>query len=134
MQVIFKKINNYFQPECIYLTHACFIVNISYPTKGDENEKALVKVTSTTKLSSVAEKDDNGGPVTTKITRQPTTRPSKWGRLLGSSSLDSSSECSQQAPAFTRSLSAKDASKDRPSSSSSGNSSNQPPPGNMKPP
>lgn len=100
--------------------------------RGDgDSDKALVRVMSTTKLSSVAEKDDNtSGSVTTKVSRPPTGRPSKWGRLLGSSSLDSGSECSaQQQTAFTRSLSAKDASKDRPSSSSSGSSGSQPPPG-----
>lgn len=97
----------------------------------DSDNKTLVRVMSTTKLSSVAEKDDNSsGSVTTKVTRPSTARPSKWGRLLGSSSLDSGSECSnQQQAAFTRSLSAKDATKDRPSSSSSGSSGSQPPPG-----
>lgn len=51
-------------------------------------------------------------------------RASKWGRLLGSASLDSSSETSTVPQGFTRSLSAKDP-KDRPSSSSSGSSSGQ---------
>lgn len=100
--------------------------------RGDnENDKALVRVMSTTKLSSVAEKDDNSsGSVTTKVTRPSVGRPSKWGRLLGSSSLDSGSECSNQPQAgFTRSLSAKDGTKERPSSSSSGSSGGQPPPG-----
>lgn len=97
----------------------------------DNENKALVRVMSTTKLSSVAEKDDNSsGSVTTKVTRTASGRPSKWGRLLGSSSLDSGSECSNQPQtAFQRSLSAKDATKDRPSSSSSGSSGSQPPPG-----
>lgn len=52
-------------------------------------------------------------------------RNSKWGRLLGSASLDSSSETSTVPQAFTRSLSAKDP-KERPSSSSSGSSGSQP--------
>lgn len=52
-------------------------------------------------------------------------RGSKWGRLLGSASLDSASESSSQPQAFTRSLSAKDP-KERPSSSSSGSSGGQP--------
>lgn len=100
--------------------------------KGEEGEnKSLVRVMSTTKLSSVAEKGDstNGG-VTTKVTRPAPGRASKWGRLLGSSSLDSGSECSTQInQGFTRSLSAKDPPKDRPSSSSSGSSGSQPPTG-----
>lgn len=96
-----------------------------------ENNKSLVRVMSTTKLSSVAEKgDSSNNSITTKVTRPASGRPSKWGRLLGSSSLDSGSECSTQAAqAFTRSLSAKDAPKDRPSSSSSSGSNNQPPTG-----
>lgn len=100
--------------------------------KGEDGDnKSLVRVMSTTKLSSVAEKgDSSNNSVTTKVTRPATGRPSKWGRLLGSSSLDSGSECSAQAAqGFTRSLSAKDASKDRPSSSSSCSSNNQPPTG-----
>lgn len=100
--------------------------------KGEEGEnKSLVRVMSTTKLSSVAEKgDSSNSSITTKVTRPAPGRPSKWGRLLGSSSLDSGSECSTQAAqAFTRSLSAKDAPKDRPSSSSSSGSNNQPPTG-----
>lgn len=92
--------------------------------KGDENDKALTRVMSTTKLSSVAEKDDNG--VKTTVARPPASRGSKWGRLLGSASLDSGSESSNQAQqAFTRSLSAKDPVKERPSSSSSGSSTGQ---------
>ncbi|XP_025831217.1 potassium voltage-gated channel protein eag isoform X2 [Agrilus planipennis] len=89
----------------------------------DSSDKPIVRVTSATKLSSVAEKDDssNNG-VTTKVTRVGPNRTSKWGRLLGSSSLDSASELSAQQQTFTRSLSARDTSKDRPSSSSSGNS------------
>lgn len=90
--------------------------------KGDDPEKS--SRLPMTKLSSVVEKDDGvtqGSLVTisTKSARPTTVKTSKWGRLLGSSSLDSSSECSSQVPAFTRSLSARDTSKDRPSSSSS---------------
>lgn len=93
--------------------------------KGEDGEcKALARVMSTTKLSAVAEKGDSSGSVT-KVARAVPARTSKWGRLLGSSSLDSGSECSGQiAQGFTRSLSAKDP-KERPSSSSSGSSSNQ---------
>lgn len=97
---------------------------------GDESgDKSLTRVVSTTKLSSVAEKDDGvGGGVKTSVARPTQVRASKWGRLLGSASLDSSSESSttniQQG--ITRSLSAKDP-KDRPSSSSSGSSANQQP-------
>lgn len=113
--------------------HAPSIQPSSDAERGDtdNDNKALVRVMSTTKLSSVAEKDDNSsGSVTTKVTRPTTGRQSKWGRLLGSSSLDSGSDCSnQQQTAFQRSLSAKDATKDRPSSSSSGSSGSQPPPG-----
>lgn len=96
----------------------------------DGDNKSLVRVMSTTKLSSVAEKgDSSSGSVTTKVTRPAPARTSKWGRLLGSSSLDSGSECSAQvAPGFTRSLSAKDP-KERPSSSSSGSSGSQAPTG-----
>nr|XP_022912566.1 potassium voltage-gated channel protein eag isoform X3 [Onthophagus taurus] len=95
--------------------------------KGDETDKNMVRVMSTTKLSAVAEKDDasGNGSVTTKVARTTPARTSKWGRLLGSSSLDSSSEAPQISSAFTRSLSAKDASKERPSSSSSGSSGSQ---------
>lgn len=99
--------------------------------KGDDGDnKSLVRVMSTTKLSAVAEKtDSSGGSVTTKVTRPVPARTSKWGRLLGSSSLDSGSECSAQiAQGFTRSMSAKDP-KERPSSSSSGSSANQAPTG-----
>ncbi|GLV37371.1 ether a go-go [Carabus blaptoides fortunei] len=74
--------------------------------------------------SSVAEKDDASGTalVATKPARPTSVRTSKWGRLLGSSSVE---ECPSQPPAsFTRSLSARDtASKERPGSSSSGSSS-----------
>lgn len=101
--------------------------------KGNEdgNDKAITRVVSTTKLSSVAEKDDSsGGGVKTSVARPIVGRTSKWGRLLGSASLDSGSETSTQAPqSFTRSLSAKDTVKDRPSSSSSGSSGGQPTPG-----
>lgn len=95
--------------------------------KGDETDKVNPKPLPTTKLSAVAEKNGNGGAVKTTVARPVTGRPaSKWGRLLGSASLDSSSEGTAQAPqGFTRSLSAKD-SKERPSSSSSGSSSGQP--------
>ncbi|XP_030745444.1 potassium voltage-gated channel protein eag-like [Sitophilus oryzae] len=94
--------------------------------KGGEegSEKNITRVVSTTKLSAVAEKDDSG--VKTMLSRPGSVRGSKWGRLLGSASLDSSSESSNQAgTAFQRSLSAKDP-KDRPSSSSSGSSGSQP--------
>lgn len=100
--------------------------------KGEDGDnKSLVRVMSTTKLSSVAEKSDSSNnSITTKVTRPSTVRPSKWGRLLGSSSLDSGSDCSTQATqGFTRSLSAKDVPKDRPGSSSSSSSNNQPPTG-----
>ncbi|KAK5643336.1 hypothetical protein RI129_007181 [Pyrocoelia pectoralis] len=94
--------------------------------KGEEGDKPIVRVTSAAKLSSVAEKDDSsGGSITTKVSRPPTARTSKWGRLLGSASLDSASDSSTQPPTFTRSLSARDASKDRPSSSSSGSTAGQ---------
>ncbi|XP_023311113.1 potassium voltage-gated channel protein eag [Anoplophora glabripennis] len=92
----------------------------------DSNDKAISRVMSTTKLSSVAEKDDSsGGGVKTTVARPASARGSKWGRLLGSASLDSASESSSQPQAFTRSLSAKDP-KERPSSSSSGSSGGQP--------
>ncbi|XP_060530912.1 potassium voltage-gated channel protein eag isoform X2 [Cylas formicarius] len=94
--------------------------------KGEDGDK-ITRVMSTTKLSSVAEKDDSsGGGVKTSVARPSSVRGSKWGRLLGSASLDSGSETSNQtAVAFQRSLSAKDP-KDRPSSSSSGSSGSQP--------
>nr|CAD7257777.1 unnamed protein product [Timema shepardi] len=72
---------------------------------------------STTKLSSVAEREDgssSGGTlmaVTTKGYRPTTIRASKWGRILGSSSLDSGSETnntSSSALIITRSMSARD--------------------------
>nr|XP_015835023.1 PREDICTED: potassium voltage-gated channel protein eag isoform X4 [Tribolium castaneum] len=100
--------------------------------KGEESgDKAMTRVMSTTKLSSVAEKDDSsGGGVKTTVARPAAGRTSKWGRLLGSASLDSGSESSTPAQqAFTRSLSAKDTMKERPSSSSSGSSGSQPTPG-----
>ncbi|XP_057662676.1 potassium voltage-gated channel protein eag-like [Diorhabda carinulata] len=98
--------------------------------KGDEaNDKNISRVMSTTKLSAVAEKDDSsGGGVKTTVARPATARGSKWGRLLGSASLDSGSETSTVPQGFTRSLSAKDP-KERPSSSSSGSSGNQLTPG-----
>ncbi|CAG9762934.1 unnamed protein product [Ceutorhynchus assimilis] len=97
---------------------------------GEDSDKNITRVVSTTKLSSVAEKDDSsGGGVKTTVTRPSSVRGSKWSRLLGSASLDSGSETSAQtAAAFQRSLSAKDP-KDRPSSSSSGSSGTQPAPG-----
>lgn len=100
--------------------------------KGEDTaDKAMTRVVSTTKLSSVAEKDDSsGGGVKTTVARPTPGRASKWGRLLGSASLDSGSESSTQAQqSFTRSLSAKDPVKERPSSSSSGSSGSQPTPG-----
>nr|CAH7730497.1 unnamed protein product [Callosobruchus chinensis] len=97
--------------------------------KGDEADKGISRVMSTTKLSAVAEKDDSsGGGVKTTVARPATVRASKWGRLLGSASLDSGSETSSVPQSFTRSLSAKDP-KERPSSSSSGSSGSQPTPG-----
>lgn len=102
--------------------------------KGDtSDEKSTVRPMSTTKLSAVAEKED--GTVSTSTTAGPPVtiakRPSKWGRLLGSSSLDSggSEPAAVPPPSFTRSLSARDAAKERPhSSSSSGSASTAPPP------
>ncbi|XP_066245791.1 potassium voltage-gated channel protein eag isoform X2 [Euwallacea similis] len=97
---------------------------------SDDAGEKITRVVSTAKLSSVAEKDDSsGGGVKTSISRPPSVRGSKWSRLLGSASLDSGSETSNQTgTAFQRSLSAKDP-KDRPSSSSSGSSGSQPTPG-----
>lgn len=101
--------------------------------KGDTSDEksTTVRPMSTTKLSAVAEKED--GTVTASTTPGPPVtiakRPSKWGRLLGSSSLDSGSEPTAPPPSFTRSLSARDAAKERPhSSSSSGSSSTTAPP------
>ncbi|KAK9875801.1 hypothetical protein WA026_009588 [Henosepilachna vigintioctopunctata] len=95
--------------------------------KAEDGDKPNVKNLPTTKLSAVAEKDGNSGGVKTTVARPITGRPgSKWGRLLGSASLDSTSEGSIQPPqGFTRSLSAKD-SKERPGSSSSGSSGGPP--------
>lgn len=103
--------------------------------KGDtSDEKSSSRPASTTKLSAVAEKDD--GSVSGTSGAGPVVavgkRPSKWGRLLGSSSLDSGSEPAVPAPSFTRSLSARDtaaaaASKERPNSSSSSGSGSAPP-------
>lgn len=77
-----------------------------------------MRVMSTTKLSSVTEKDDcnsSGGsgssgsalvPVSYVKTRPTTVRSGKWSRLLGSSSLDSATEASGPAgPTLTRALS-----------------------------
>ncbi|XP_049825463.1 potassium voltage-gated channel protein eag-like isoform X2 [Aethina tumida] len=93
---------------------------------GEGGDKAISRVLSTTKLSSVAEKDDSSNTgVKTTVARPSSMRGSKWGRLLGSASLDSSSEASGANPqTFQRSQSAKDP-KDRPSSSSSGSSMSQ---------
>lgn len=74
---------------------------------------------STTKLSSVTEKEDcnsstsgTGGsgsalvPVSSVKSRPTTVRASKWGRLLGSSSLDSGSDAQgTNAPAPNRTAS-----------------------------
>lgn len=78
----------------------------------------VVRVMSTTKLSSVTERDDcnsSGGsassgsalvPVSYVKTRPTSVRSSKWGRLLGSSSLDSGTEVTAPAgPVLTRALS-----------------------------
>lgn len=103
--------------------------------KGDtSDEKSSSRPASTTKLSAVAEKDD--GSVSGTSAAGPLVaagkRPSKWGRLLGSSSLDSGSEPAVPAPSFTRSLSTRDtaaaASKERPNSSSSSGSGSAAPP------
>lgn len=82
-------------------------------------EDTVVRVMSTTKLSSVAEKDDGTGgtPTTVAVARPTTVRTSKWGRLLGSSSVEESpsTTAGSTATSFTRSLSARD----RPGSSTS---------------
>ncbi|CAH0560828.1 unnamed protein product [Brassicogethes aeneus] len=93
---------------------------------SEGGDKGIARGISTTKLSSVAEKDDSSNTgVKTTLQRPSSMRGSKWGRLLGSASLDSSSETSApNATTFTRSQSAKDP-KDRPSSSSSGSSITQ---------
>lgn len=77
-----------------------------------------MRVLSTTKLSSVAETDHGSSgnvgavvAVTTRSQRPATIRTSKWGRLLGSSSLDSGSESlnsSNNTAGIQRSMSARD--------------------------
>jgi len=100
--------------------------------------KSVVRVLSTTKLSSVAETDHGSSgnvgavvAVTTRSQRPATIRTSKWGRLLGSSSLDSGSESmnsNNNTAAIQRSMSARDhmtgTSKDKVQSSSTGAGSN----------
>lgn len=86
-------------------------------------ETSVVRVMSTTKLSSVAEKEDGtsgtgGVTSTTAVVARPTTvRTSKWSRLLGSSSVEESpsTTATSTAASFTRSLSARD----KPGSSTS---------------
>ena len=79
--------------------------------------KSVVRVLSTTKLSSVAETDHASGgsgalvAVTTRGQRPTTIRTSKWGRLLGSSSLDSGSDTTNNnnnTAGIQRSMSARD--------------------------
>lgn len=79
--------------------------------------KSVVRVLSTTKLSSVAETEHGSVgsgalvAVTTRGQRPATIRTSKWGRLLGSSSLDSGSESmnsNNNTTAIQRSVSARD--------------------------
>ncbi|XP_033608096.1 potassium voltage-gated channel protein eag isoform X2 [Cryptotermes secundus] len=80
--------------------------------------KSVVRVLSTTKLSSVAESDHGSSgiagalvAVTTRGQRPTTIRTSKWGRLLGSSSLDSGSESvsnNNNTIGIQRSMSARD--------------------------
>lgn len=96
--------------------------------------KSVVRVLSTTKLSSVAESDHGSSgiagalvAVTTRGQRPTTIRTSKWGRLLGSSSLDSGSEPvsnNNNTTGIQRSMSARDhtngSSKDKAQSLSSG--------------
>lgn len=100
--------------------------------------KSVVRVLSTTKLSSVAETDHGSSgnvgsvvAVTTRSQRPATIRTSKWGRLLGSSSLDSGSESmntNNNTAAIQRSMSARDhmngTSKDKAQSSATGAGSN----------
>ncbi|PSN29450.1 hypothetical protein C0J52_27215 [Blattella germanica] len=98
--------------------------------------KSVVRVLSTTKLSSVAETDHGSGgsggalvAVTTRGQRPTTIRTSKWGRLLGSSSLDSGSDTTNNnnnTAGIQRSMSARDHTngngKDKPQSTSSSGS------------
>lgn len=89
------------------------------PASGGED--TVVRVMSTTKLSSVAEKEDSGTTAvatTVAVARPTTVRTSKWSRLLGSSSVE---ECPSgtSSASFTRSLSARD----KPGSSTSAASS-----------
>lgn len=100
--------------------------------------KSVVRVLSTTKLSSVAETDHGSSgnvgalvAVTTRSQRPATLRTSKWGRLLGSSSLDSGSESvnsNNNTAGIQRSMSARDhmtgTSKDKAQSSLTGAGSN----------
>ncbi|XP_039308092.1 potassium voltage-gated channel protein eag isoform X6 [Solenopsis invicta] len=72
--------------------------------KGDGKDAKDGETSHAKKLSTTEE----GGTTVAK------TRPGKWGRLLGSSSVDSSSESGTVGDTFKRSLSARDA---RPSSS-----------------
>lgn len=97
----------------------------------------MVRVMSTTKLSSVTEKEDcnsstsgTGGsgsalvPVSSVKSRPTTVRASKWGRLLGSSSLDSGSETQgTNAPALNRASSTTGNGKDSSKSQQQGNGS-----------
>ncbi|KAL0114414.1 hypothetical protein PUN28_011573 [Cardiocondyla obscurior] len=76
--------------------------------KGDGKEAKDGETSHVKKLSTTEE----GGTTITK------TRPGKWGRLLGSSSLDTGSESGTAGDTFKRSLSARDA---RPSSSTGTN-------------
>ncbi|CAG9820257.1 unnamed protein product [Phaedon cochleariae] len=97
---------------------------VTTPTSNSDVEKGkeISKVLSSTKLSAVAEKDgSSANGVKTTLTKPAPVpvRAGKWGRLLGSGSLDSSSDTSTATPGFTRSLSAKDP-KERPGSQSSG--------------
>ncbi|KYM95987.1 Potassium voltage-gated channel protein eag [Cyphomyrmex costatus] len=76
--------------------------------KGDGKDVKDGETSQAKKLSTTEE----GGTTVAK------TRPGKWGRLLGSSSLDTGSESGTAADAFKRSLSARDS---RPSSSAGTN-------------
>ncbi|XP_018377223.1 PREDICTED: potassium voltage-gated channel protein eag isoform X2 [Trachymyrmex cornetzi] len=76
--------------------------------KGDGKDAKDGETSQAKKLSTTEE----GGTTVAK------TRPGKWGRLLGSSSLDTGSESGTAGDAFKRSLSARDS---RPSSSAGTN-------------
>ncbi|KAK6642217.1 hypothetical protein RUM44_013940 [Polyplax serrata] len=116
-------------------------------SEGDGGGCKVVRVMSTTKLSSVTERDDcnsSGGsassgsalvPVSYVKTRPTSVRSSKWGRLLGSSSLDSGTEVTAPAgPVLTRALSTtgngKDSGKTVLYGSGNGNGSTLPGSGN----